>query len=308
MNERELRVLRSIVDSLRAIQRDVHAIYEQRSANENQQEPPTQVDVKAEVGLPVPIKDYYESEQRDRPDNTRRDRMRLWFEGIALGAAIVAAIFTFCTIGEVRRQADAAQNQVGIMQAQLDAADRAWIKVSLSPSNPITYTESGDVQLSASVAMENVGRSVAVSNVVKVKFLAPKGTEMLTELVAQQSKLCGVPPISLIKDSDIEPIKTTVFIGGTGHLGIGNNLVRADIEAASFPPNGPLKNRFFVPVVVGCVDYKYGGSPKHHQTGFIYQIMRVDNPSQPLAIEIGSTLPAARIYFQPNLFGGVYAY
>ena len=82
----------------------------------------------------------------------------------------------------------------------------------------------------------------------------------------------------------------------------------ADIERASLPDSGPLKGKFFVPFIVGCVDYGFSTVAKHHQTGFIYQIMRIEPNFAPLSIEIGKALPAERIHLERYLFGGDYAY
>jgi hypothetical protein len=33
-----------------------------------------------------------------------------------------------------------------------------------------------------------------------------------------------------------------------------------------------------VPIVVGCIDYQFYGSGKHHQTGFAYQVIGAAAP------------------------------
>lgn len=131
MNERELRLLRVLLGSLHAIQQDLHSLYEQLRVDSHQQ-PPARFKFQSEIRLPPAVGEYFGDEQRARPSNTLRDRIRLWFEGIALFAAILAAIFTYSTLIQIKRQADSAQNQVTLMAKQLEADQRAWIHVKYS--------------------------------------------------------------------------------------------------------------------------------------------------------------------------------
>ena len=118
MNERELRILHRFVDSLRAIQQDIHSIYEETRAQHNKQDPPQQTNAQIGVRLPPPVHDYYASEERERPRNTRRDQIRLLLESIAHVAALLAAGFTFFTLREIRQQTEFAEGQ-----------NRPWLKI-----------------------------------------------------------------------------------------------------------------------------------------------------------------------------------
>lgn len=122
MNERELRILRTLVKVLGMIREEIHAVYEDYRAHQDEEQPPPHTNAQVEVRLPPAVNDYYRSEQHDRLNNTRRDRIRLALEGIGLAAALTAGFFAYRSFREV-------QTQVGIMRQQLEAADRPWIKL-----------------------------------------------------------------------------------------------------------------------------------------------------------------------------------
>jgi hypothetical protein len=173
MLDPKMRVVRSLVDSLRAIQRDIHAKYDQANAKSDQEPLPTPIDIRSEIRLPPPVAEYYASERRDRPGNTRRDRIRLALEAVALAAAIGAAIFTFQTLGQVRRQANAAQDQLSNSVESFRIDERAWLEIEppaprLKAPASATY---GGALFTYDFYLKNVGKTAAFDIAVK----APRG-------------------------------------------------------------------------------------------------------------------------------------
>jgi hypothetical protein len=66
---------------------------------------------------------------------------------------------------------------------------------------------------------------------------------------------------------------------------------------------------FLIPMVVGCIDYRFDLSPSHHQTRFIYDILttRAEAPGIGFAItpERGN-IPAVRLHTQRSMIPGAF--
>ena len=275
MNERELRILRALVDSLRAIQQDVHGINEQQRANSNEEQPPSEVNINSEIRLPPPINNYYESENAEGPKDRRRDRIRLALECLALGAAILAGIFTFRTLGQVQRQANAAEKQVGIMREQLETADRPWLAVDVSIASPLTYTPQDGVRITLNIVTKNVGKSPAQNISMEPKLVS---AGMGTDVRAKQNELCE----NIAKGETGFP-GSIVFPGFDNGQQFGIGLSKDDIDVFWGKDRLARFGNVIDPIpiaVIGCVDYTFASSgenpPAHHHTAFVYDVLMKD--------------------------------
>jgi len=209
------------------------------------------------------------------------------------------------------------QTQAEIMQKQLEATDRAWVKVQPVVDSPISFNKDGALQLSLRFDLKNVGHSVATNVAIRAGMLAlkynPSQSEMKTmnpfqEPIDRQKTLCAKSDpygftLTLYPD---DPIRS---------WGVGIGLSRAEMEArfVSPPPPSPRPlppspGERVSPMLFGCIDYQLSTLPKHHQTGFIYDINRIDPkyPGTPFLIVVGQELPAIRIRLERWLFGGDY--
>jgi hypothetical protein len=71
---------------------------------------------------------------------------------------------------------------------------------------------------------------------------------------------------------------------------------------------GPIAWHMFEPVVlVGCIDYKFYGSPRHHQTGFAYAVSGYQNRLPPDSHEATVEVPPELVIFGRYMGGGTYA-
>jgi hypothetical protein len=252
MNERELlNLLRAIPKALRAIQQDAHAIYEQYRTKSHEEKPPAQSNLQIEVSLPPAVEEYCASEERDRPKNTRRNNIRLCFEGVALLAALLAAFFTFRNLNQIRRQADSAQQQIGVMQKQFEAADRPWVKMAaISITSPLTYDSAG-VKLGFNFVPQNIGRSPA-QNIWISAILTP--AFMGEDLREIQKRICGQaqPPHEGL-------LSYLLFPGDSYIQPFGLDMSAESIKShwGKMPPE--VKTIDPIPIaLVGCVDGSSG--------------------------------------------------
>lgn len=207
-------------------------------------------------------------------------------------------------IGAVVWYAYTSHNQWQVMQRQLEATERPWIDPVITPDGSIKYTTMGETQFSFSVAMRNIGHSVATGVTIKFKIIVPKQDGYFTEPIEEQRELCGIPPKSKVKDSEVR----VIFPESTSVEGIGDNI--SDSTIREHQTKIPIEGVYFAPELVGCVDYNFSTALAHHQTGFIYDIRRIEpaHPSAPFVLELGKDLTQDRIRLDRYMFGGDYAY
>ncbi len=175
MNERELRLLRTLVDNLRAISQEIHAIHENQQADDNSDNDqivqPRRVEMADAPNLGQTWREYYEAENRER--NSVWSKLKPWVEGIAVATALALAILTSLNLQEVKEQTAIAEQQ-----------NRPWIKIMdiaiVDPTNetpslsftsmpmvrrldngqPQTFTQPV-VNISVEITVKNIGKGVA---------------------------------------------------------------------------------------------------------------------------------------------------
>lgn len=138
MTDREL--LYALLRTLRHIQEAINAIDNQYRTERHPQEAPRQVDIQSTIRLAPVVEGYYASEQQERLQKSRIDLVRLALEGIGVIAAITAVIYTFQTLNQVQRQANAAERSLKTSIESFRIDERAWIGFSFSEGN-ITFTQ-----------------------------------------------------------------------------------------------------------------------------------------------------------------------
>ena len=195
------------------------------------------------------------------------------------------------------------------MQNQLAITDRPWVKGEPQAWSPVTFPNNGDLSINVTFALDNVGHSVATDVTIYAGAFVPNwdGNQHFKQPLERQRELCGkVQP---------SPLTLTLFPGDTKQFNVGLGISKKEIESNIVPPPPGMNNppnppgKRTDPVLFGCVDYQFSNLPGHHQTGFIYNIVRTDpkTPNVPYLIIVGDTLPSANVSLQPWGFGGDYA-
>jgi len=205
------------------------------------------------------------------------------------------------------RSAKAAQQSASTAVAQLETTDRPWIKAVPQAWSPLTFQNNGDLSFNVTFALSNVGRSIATDVTIYSGVFVPawEGAAHFRQPLERQTALCNkVQPAGLM---------FALFPGETKQLTVGVAISREEMEKNAVPPppgipNPPTEKRTD-PMLFGCVDYRIASLPKHHQTGFIYDIVRTDlkTPNVPYLIIVGQDLPATNVSLERWMFGGDYA-
>jgi hypothetical protein len=199
-------------------------------------------------------------------------------------------------------------SQLRALRKHFEATDRPWIRAEPEVESPITFHDNGDLSMSVTFILNNVGRSVATDVTVYSGALVPKpdGVEHFHEPIERQVELCA-------KD---QPYAMTIslFPNEIKQFNVGFRISHEEIESNLVPPPPGVPDlrpaKRINPVLYGCVDYKFSSLPQRHQTGFMYNVVGTNpkNPNVPYLIVVGETLPAANIVLERWGAGGDYAY
>jgi hypothetical protein len=169
------------------------------------------------------------------------------------------------------RQSVINANEVAIMRKQFENADRPWIDVDVSISSPLIY-DSGEVRVEFTFVPKNIGRSPAQNISIDPRL---KPILMGDDLREIQRHLCEN---SAANDKNAT-LKYTLFPGDRYiqrmEIGMSIEDVNSRFSRTEFERSlGPLDP---IPIgLVGCVDYTYESSPRHHQTGFALDVLMKD--------------------------------
>lgn len=186
--------------------------------------------------------------------------------------------------------------QLSTMQKQFEALDRPWVSISVSPIKPLLYDGKTGVNATFIFSPTNVGRSPAQEVQIEPRLIIGS---MGTNVTGIQQRMCrqmekgqGMPAYIL-------------FPGPGSPQEISLQLSVADINAFFTPfelNQGPIDP---IPIIlVGCVDYVFASSTRHHHTGFAFDVLMKDRL---LVLKSKTPLPPESILLMLHPSGGYFA-
>lgn len=219
-------------------------------ARDNPQEPtannqPCRTVIHSEATQPVSKDEQWKAEERDF--RGRQLCIAKWLNAITLFAGIVGIFGLFILYGTLKTT-----------QRQVDLAHRPWVKpiISISKSKPIIIGDDGSVTFAVEIGLRNVGNMPAL-HVATHLFLATQDYRPGHAKIWQR-EFC-TPFRSLPFERFLYP---TLFPGETTTQEEVLTLDPREGKAA-------LSRNEMSPIIIGCVDYGYEFSDRHHQTGII---------------------------------------
>ena len=195
--------------------------------------------------LPTAIKEYEAQVQANAP----RDKWRFRLEVAGFFLLIATALLAGLNLWTLKNQAD-------IAQEQLETTDRPWLKVAVVPRQLVV--RDGSVTLQTEVTVSNVGRSVATHADVELG-LYPNNSS--AQAFQTQRRLCEAASLQQSRNLVLFPSD------------------RIPQDALPSIQQSDLRVRD-LPLLIGCVSYRFGTATKTHYTKFMYEIGRGD-PSDP---------------------------
>jgi hypothetical protein len=193
---------------------------------------------------------------------------------LTVGIVGVTAFYTGVSIF----QWNAMRTSNALIQKQLEATDRPWIKVIGAVANhPLIFHEAGSisargddfVNLGIKVIIQNVGRSVALNvnirtDVIFVSMIQGAAKNPFTYPIETQKALCSKKPEAGL------PIN--LFPGDDNRDQTGDDHdIPVSGNTFTIPADPPTVRRI-MPIFIGCVDYTIGISGNIHQSRFIYEL------------------------------------
>ena len=171
------------------------------------------------------------------------------------------------------RSADrATSKQLAAMQAQLEVmrdADRPWIDVDVKITSPLAF-EGEAVRIGFTFVPSDIGRSPA-QNISIIPRLIP--AFMSDDLRETQKKACR----DAASKYGMGSIRYILFPGRYYAQPVGLDVPVKDLDFhwGKLPPEIGSPDPVNI-AVVGCVDYTYESSARHHQTAFAYDLVMKD--------------------------------
>jgi hypothetical protein len=207
-------------------------------------------------------------------------------------------------------------HQLTVMQGQLDASvadQRAWLKISASPISLKFDTNSGAATVQYGLHVTNVGHSVAVGARIEAKAIVIPFHNVFSTLSKSQESFCADSIANKATENmDDQNMGITLFPNENYpqediFYGGSTTFTRSEIlDSAPIDVNSGQKIDSFVPYLIGCVTYRLSLTNKRHQTGFIYEISRIEpkyGRNLPMMIKIGSDLTPPSLAFISWFFG-----
>jgi hypothetical protein len=249
-----------------------------------------------------------DTERARRAAGDRQYRLQLSIRNATWCAFLAATIYAAIAglqLREMLKSNQATKSALEISQKQLELTERSWLTVDFAPES-ITFYEGG-MQFALHARVTNIGHSVATGVVVPIEiFLASDAKSIFKEPFKRQKNLCdeiAMKPIS-VQQNETEMV---VFPNDNVSLVLGLQIDKSEIESTP-TANLHYNVKHILPIVVGCVDYQYGTSKRHHQTRFIYRVQPIDHTDPHLGtFEVGRGVPAANVHLSAYTSGGFFA-
>lgn len=184
----------------------------------------------------------------------------------AFFAVLAYALITSLQWYEMRKTTKATQDQLALLRD----ADRPWVPIDVSISSPLTYDKNG-VHVGFDIIPRNIGRSTAQNVAIQVMLKPSTMGDDLGEVV---KRICH----DIASEGERWPLRYVLFPGDhyiqSMELGVSVEEINSYFQGKLPPGTGPVD---LIPIaLVGCVDYTYESSPRHHQTGIAIDVLMKD--------------------------------
>lgn len=260
----ELRALRHAINELEdAIEKYSEAVRAAQKAGH---------EIEAEQKIVPVLVSYDQQINRGQSDqNATQEKIAKWTKRAVIAAAIYAAITAiYAAIAvfqwrEMRRATKASEAQLALMRD----ADRPWIDIDISITSPLTY-DGKSVRAEFTFVPTDVGQSPA-QNISINPTLTP--AFMGDDLNGIQKRLCD----SAATKSGMASLQYVLFRGRHYSQPVTLEIPIKDIDSHwGKMPAGVGPSDAMPIALIGCVDYMYETSDRHHQTAFAVDILTKD--------------------------------
>ncbi len=220
-------------------------------------------------------------------------------------ATVAIAVSTVIYTRYAKKQWEVMSEQSSVMQKQLEMSERPWIVTEYTPNAPLEFTADGGATFEILGKMKNIGPIPlrCMSKTPLSFLLQEEGIEMLRP-TAKQKETCDRYSRYGRKSSQNFDSGETLFPQDVAFERLPLRFPKEQVDRARAGSTDAILGL----VIIGCVDYAFSFSPKHHQTGYVYDIVRpAPERIGSLPIKIGETLNPSQMIVRRSIFGGFYA-
>ncbi len=226
-------------------------------------------------------------------------------------ATIVLGVIAYVQIDFLRRAewisakiAQAAKDSAYISKQTLIVAQRAWIRIDqIGPGGGGLAIDKNGANMSVSFKITNIGNSppINVNTHAWLIVLKSGGAFPLEEQKRRCSEIRNQPVASGFTLFPGESFPSNI---GINSYSFGTNASREEIEKGAATSSDEKQIMLYV---VGCIDYTFPtDATKHHQTGFVLEVMR-DRILPTITLDDG-IIPISRLSLIEGMAGvGKYA-
>jgi hypothetical protein len=271
--------------------------------NTEQQNPSSQSSPIIITYSPPPPTDEEIAEKKYRE---RRDKTKYRIEKWGLFVLSIYTAFTGFMAWQMKESTKAAARAANAAQKQLEMSERPWITVALSVNGPLQFDSRGWATVHVQSVMKNVGHSVATH--ITLYPSIDMGTEHLLKIIGKQSYNCEF----MRNNIDNSGVNVITLFPEESHIdNFAFQLTKEDIDKAARGPDNNLTRI----AIYGCADYGMAFTSENHQTGFYYELERI-NPKGDIygsggrlivpAMVIGEDVPASGLQIRRSSDGGFF--
>jgi hypothetical protein len=245
---------KALVDFKDAIEKNTKATEKAAQAQEEQ----SQTNALIASAIHEPQSSLHEYRTAEKTNNPL-----VWIK-LAIEVAMLFIVAAYASVSAF--QLIEVQRQTNTAQQQFEAMDRPWVVVTgpdISFDGPVVYNDG--VTLPVVFSPRNVGRSPAQNIWIESKIVPGI---MGTDVSEERNKLCEAA-------SKHDQIGRYFLIPkDTYHQPFPLSMSGADND--SLTPQTARSQGFATlinAILIGCIDYTYESSPRHHQTAFAYDVL-----------------------------------
>jgi hypothetical protein len=208
-------------------------------------------------------------------------------------------IDTAQSVKAARDSADAAKNANELFGKNLAQTHRPWVAIDVAIAGPLKYDQNRSARVALRFNVRNIGHSPAANVWIEAKTCLDGENDP----TAEQKVVCeGFRN----RGRGAHALGYMVFPGENLTYDVEIGVEREQIKK-TLEKFGATGREWFLPYVVGCVDYQFTFEEGHHQTGFIASLYRTtpDNPnSRKIFFVDEGEIPTERLRLDRVFFGG----
>jgi hypothetical protein len=191
-----------------------------------------------------------------------------------------------------------AKKQWGTTTRQLEMADRPWLRDEVESASDLMFSN-GTISWTVTIKVQNIGHSVATEVFPDVRLIAIQGADSIGAPRKKVTEICDSMPKRFDAVKGIHGLwNNSIFSEDSRDFGMSVILSSKDMDNALID-GGKALGQSVMPMLVGCIEYRYPTSERPHHTGFVYVLSHdgttTDADPAQVFFSIGRNIPKTNV-------------